>query len=186
MKKRKLHPGTEPEIAATGPKRRPPLNAASRAFEASLYHTLRNSLLQQLREAKYKTNDMIEIIGGVKTPEKQVRINGRDPIHLNQEQLVVLLVLAAHARTLAGLPSPRSVPGRSFLGTQEILQEVDKWRREEPALAALWINATFDTLHRTICKLRRKIGKNLIESGQAGEGGYRLSTPASNITFSLA
>jgi hypothetical protein len=166
------------------------LDETSRAFEASVHNSLRNSLLQQLREARYKTNDMIEIIGGFRTPEKQLRINGIDPIHLNQAQLVVMLVLAAHALTMAGLPSPRRIRGRSFLSSQEILQEVDKWRAEEPALAALWINATSDTLHRTICALREKMSKaggngNLIESGQPGEGGYRLSTPASNIRFSL-
>ena len=162
-----------------------PDRASIEEQEKALYDFFRRLATRRVREGKYKTHDLVELVGGFKTHEKQVSINGLGPIHLSMSQFAVLLVLAAHARTLQKLSTPREIKGGTFLSSKEILDEIDAWRKEQPALIG---PEDKSSLHRAIFDLREKIrialgNPNLIETGEAGQGGYRLSTPAFNIVI---
>lgn len=141
--------------------------------------------LSELMENGYKSNDLVEVSTGFSAPARYLKINGTTTIRLTTAEFVVLFILVAHGQCLRRM----SVPcGEKFLSAQDLLFTVDDWRKEERRLIGFWENATFAELHRTVCELRKKIREsganpNLIETGPAGEGGYRLSTPPHNVTI---
>jgi hypothetical protein len=142
------------------------------------------------REGGYKTNDLIELIGDINGDmERLLLINGLAVIRLSKPQFAVVMILIAHALTLAGLRSPRRVSGAKFISSKEILHAVESWRGEDNRIGPIWADPEPDSVQRAITELRGKIidaggNKHLIESGPAGSGGYRLSTLAFNILIS--
>jgi hypothetical protein len=116
---------------------------------------------------------------------------GEVRVYPDPRDFAFLYILACHALTRAGLPTPREIRGPEYLPTQSILAEFDQLKREVVGLAGLWDNAIFTHVHRLAYRLRGKIeqafrrvfaqppGWGLIESGP--RGGYRLSIPSGQI-----
>jgi len=141
-----------------------------------------------MRLSEFLTNDVIQIVGGLRTVQKYIRINGVAPFIIQRPEFMVMAVLSAHALTMRGLPTPREVHGDEFLSAKEIYDAIDEWSKS--VNGSRW-SADPSVVHKQIYKIRNKLkalglNPNLIQTGQYGGGtGYRLSTLAENITLTM-
>jgi len=140
----------------------------------------------EARNEAFKTNDLIELTGGLESVANLLKLNGARTIFLGKAEFIFLQILIAHGQARQGLSSRQGAERGKFLGVDEIFRAVEDWRKDEPRLARFWTEATYPTVHRTVFNLRQKILKvganpNLIETGPTGESGYRLSTSPRNI-----
>jgi hypothetical protein len=133
----------------------------------------------------YKTNDLIELQGGLDSPVHDLTINGRSSIRLSKPEFILFFILAAHSLTRHGLPSPRRIEGDGLLSGKDLLKAVETWRQEEPGHIASWVLATDTDVYRAVYSLRKKLSDSQFNSFllETGKGGYQLSTPPSNITL---
>lgn len=165
------------------------LSEAAKIEEARLQDYFREKNLREIDHGRFLTNDIVHMEGGFGTDPKSIKINGIR-ISLTRPEFIFLFILIAHAQTRAGLPSLRRVEGGEFLSVERLFEEIKKLSHEHPVLSQFWDEATFSTVHGMVCDLREKIvnaGGNgkLIETGPAGEGGYRLSVVAHHLSVTL-
>jgi len=137
-------------------------------------HTWTTFLRAEHHFNAFQSNDLVEFCGRLTGMYvRTLRVNGLRPITLNQSEFCVSMVLACHARCKRSLPAPRVVEADTFLNAKVICDILDTW--SVPTHGPQWI-------FTTIFKLRKRLTHHhtLIENNEAG---YRLSTPAFNITI---
>ena len=165
--------------------------ATLRALSSQLWRKLfLIPLLSVIRHGGFLTNDLVEVSGSLRGSMKHIRVNGARGINLTKPEFLVLYVLAAHSRTLAGLTTPRKteIEAEVYLSAKDIVSVLETWAREDPALS--W-NTSSEAVHSAIWKLRGRLAEaglnqNLIETRSREEGGgYRLSTASFNVDIQL-
>jgi len=163
-------------------------NAVSRACRlvARWYSQVQGVIWRQIKEAKYMTNDLVELVGGLEKRDKRLLyLNNLRPIKVGRMELLFLLVLAFAALTRAGLPTPRRVEAKKdFLTWDQIADEIIRLERDFPVLQGVR-DLTYTEIARAAWRLRKKIKadgghRDLIETGVI-ERGYRLSSHPINF-----
>ena len=145
----------------------------------------------ELNAGDYLTFDRVEIRGRVGTDEnREVKINFKPPVRLDRREHAVLTMLARLARCAAIAAKTGGKPLPAFLPVRVMVAIIDGFCRPGGRLAGRWPYPMEADIHRTVHKLRGRLGDlgfnpNLIESGQRF-AGYRLSTPPSKISVDPA
>ena len=143
----------------------------------------RERALREMREKRLLTNDLVELACGA-TSQPAFRVNGRIYVPLKRREYVVLRILAEHRQAGGDYLSAKEI---ADLILAEALRKYDK--DEAKALdEGFWENADEQDVYKAMSSLREKlrikgVPDELLERGVRGVG-YRLSTPAQNITFS--
>jgi hypothetical protein len=142
----------------------------------------------------YHTNYLIEVYGSLKPDGSQLLIiEGRTPIKIDWLQFLLLLILASHARSKAGLDSPMDLRGGDFLPPARIELIITQLmegtlscagRRFPKCLNAYDADLIRNAKYDLRLRLRRHRKRpDLLDRG--GGTGYRISTPPGRIKITL-
>ena len=110
-------------------------------------------------------------------------------VQLQLIQFLMLFVLASHARTRAGLPSPLELPSGRFVSPKRLVEIIrSKIKPGERGLDGLFDNLTPDQLSNPKCVLLARlaahgVSRDLLEWVRGS--GWRISTPPSRIRITL-
>jgi hypothetical protein len=153
---------------------------------AEWFHQVQGIVWRQVKEAQYKTNDLVELVGGLdKRDKRELYLNNLRTIKVGRVELLFLLVLAFAALTRAGLPTPWRVEAKKdFLTWDQIADEIIRLERGFPVLKGVR-DLTYTEIARAAWRLRKKIkaaggNRDLIETGVI-DRGYRLSSHPINF-----
>ena len=141
----------------------------------------------------YHTKYLIEIYGSLKPDGGHLLIVDGRRIKIDWLQFILLLILASHARSKAGLDSPIDLRGGDYLQPARIEEIISQLKsgsllcagRQLPECqnaycADLLRNAKYDLRLRV---QRKHKNPNLLDRGDGA--GYRISTPPTRIKITL-
>jgi len=117
----------------------------------------------------------------------ELRVNDEPPIRVERREHTLLLILAWFAKcsAAASQEGPNALP--PFLPAKVIAEIVYRLTLGGGPLAGRWPYPTADDIYHSANEIRglldrRGLNRTLIETGER-PSGYRLSTPARNITL---
>ena len=150
---------------------------------------LTDHVLSEIMENNYLTNDIIDIRGGFNSVIRELKINGRIILELDQREFAVARLLAEYSLALGRSPDPAAAELTTFLPVKRMLAEIERMREAGQILFAQWRTPMETDVHRAVSRLRKNIAAakgnpNLIETGPH-LAGYRLSTPWKNISITV-
>ena len=148
------------------------------------------SLVPRLDREAFKTVRHVHLQGTF-APQGSLLLTIDHQINLQLQliQFLMLFVLASHARTRAGLPSPIQLASGRFVSPKRIVELIqDKIQPGEPGLKGLFDNLTPDQLCNPKCVLLDRLAahgvdRDLIEWVRGS--GWRISTPPHLIRITL-
>jgi hypothetical protein len=177
-------------------------NGASHAHEASstlrtdepLSKTPSSTAQRALNRGLYHTRYFIEIYGSLKPDGSHLLIIDRKTrIKIDWLQFILLLILASHARSKAGLDCPMDLRGGDYLQPSRIEEIIQQLKAGSLLCAGgqlpecqnaydadLLRNAKYDLRLRIARKCKNP---NLLDRGDGA--GYRISTPPTRIKITL-
>ena len=147
----------------------PMANPSSSKNDAALIERQRAALTKH----QFRTNDLVQF-----SDYFFVQINGTPLLGLKSHDRTVLLILAQHAINMPGAP----------VATKEIVRAITDGNDWLARRGMSWSTPTAEEVHRAVCRVRGALWRKglnpaLIQS-VAGPG-YRLNTPAMNVTIDL-
>jgi hypothetical protein len=141
----------------------------------------------------YHTKYLIEIYGSLKPDGSHLLIIDGKRIKIDWLQFMLLLILASHARSKAGLDSPIDLWGGDYLQPSRIEEIITQLKSGSLLCAGRQLpecqNAYgADLLRNAKYELRRRVrskhkNPNLLDRGDGA--GYRISTPPARIKITL-
>lgn len=141
----------------------------------------------------YHTKYLIEIYGSLKADGSQLLFIDGKRIKIDWLQFMLLLILASHARSKAGLDSPIDLWGGDYLQPSRIEEIITQLKSGTLLCAGRQLpecqNAYgADLLRNAKYELRRRVrtkhkNPNLLDRGDGA--GYRISTPPVRIKITL-
>jgi hypothetical protein len=138
-----------------------------------------------------RTNDLVAVSGGFSVDQpRTITLNGIAYSTWERRGFLVLVILVAHGLHLAGQPVPFEPERVPFLSAKRIADLIERLKASNTrVLQGMFDGVDDQIVTRLIFDLRRRFRQldthpSLLETGLARRG-YRLSTPARNLSLDL-